>query len=55
MRGRGLALLSTLLVGIAEEPTAVVLHGGVCEGGESGTTPGSPLLGKLVVLFPESH
>lgn len=31
---------------IAEEPTALIAHGGVCEGGESGFDPDSPLLGK---------
>jgi hypothetical protein len=50
MRGRGLALLPKLLVGIAEEPTAVVLHGGVCEGGGSVRSIDSPLLGTRCSL-----
>jgi len=31
---------------IAEEPAALIGHGGVCEGGKPGEAPGFPLLGK---------
>jgi hypothetical protein len=48
MRGRQPAL-ELGWADIAEEPTAGIPHGGVCEGGESGPAPGFPLLGILTI------
>ena len=44
MRGRPPALTPGA-VDIAEEPTALIGHGGVCEGGGPTSTVGLPLLG----------
>jgi hypothetical protein len=46
MRGRQPAL-ELGWADIAEEPTAGIPHGGVCEGGESGHAPDFPLLGVI--------